>query len=86
MFRTLLEVAMLKKCTPLGREANFQVKMYKAHHVPNTFGRCDVEKVHAGVAGSTFPSQNVKSTTCPFVWQAQGIVTLVKIEQNVKVL
>ena len=29
----LLEVEMLKKCTPLWREAHFQVKMYKTHHV-----------------------------------------------------
>ena len=29
----LLEVQMSKKCTPLWREAHFQVKMYKAHHV-----------------------------------------------------
>ena len=29
----LLEVEMLKKRTPLWREAHFQVKMYKAHHV-----------------------------------------------------
>ena len=27
----LLEVAMSKKCTPLWREADFQVKMYKTH-------------------------------------------------------
>ena len=46
----LLEVAMSKKCTPLWREAHFQVKMYKAHHVRTTFGSCDVEKVHAVVA------------------------------------
>ena len=64
MFRPLLEVAMSKKCTPLWREAHFQVKMYKAHHVPTTFGSCDVEKVHAVVARSTFPSQNVQSTPC----------------------
>ena len=31
----LLEVAMSKKCTPLWREAHFQVKMYKTH-VQNT--------------------------------------------------
>ena len=29
----LLEVKMSKKCTPLWREAHFQVKMYKTHHV-----------------------------------------------------
>ena len=60
----LLEVEMSKKCTPLWREAHFQVKMYKAHHVRTTFGSWDVEKVHAVVAQSTFPSQNVQNTPC----------------------
>ena len=54
---------MSKKCTPLWREAHFQVKMYKAHHGRTTFGRCDVEKVHAVVARSIFSSQNVQKTT-----------------------
>ena len=27
-----------KKCTPLWREAHFQVKMYKTHHSRSTFG------------------------------------------------
>ena len=58
----LLEVAMSKKCTPLWREAHFQVKMYKTHQVRTTFGSSDVEKVHAVVARSTFPSQNVQNT------------------------
>ena len=58
----LLEVEMLKKCTPLWREAHVEVKMYKTHHARTTFGGSDVEKVHAVVAGSTFPSQNVKNT------------------------
>ena len=61
----LLEVAMSKKCTPLWREAHFQVKMYKTHQVRTTFGSCDVEKVHAVVARSTFPSQNVQNTPGP---------------------
>ena len=52
---------MSKKCTPLWREAYFQVKMYKTHYVRTTFGSCDVEKVHAVVARSTFPSENVQS-------------------------
>ena len=60
----LLEVAMSKKCTPLWREAHFQVKMYKTPHVRPPFGGSDVEKVHAVVARSTFPSQNVQKTTC----------------------
>ena len=58
----LLEVAMSKNCTPLWREAHFQVKMYKAHYSRTTFGSRDVEKLHAVVARSTFPSQNVQST------------------------
>ena len=56
-FGPLLEVEMLKKCTPLWREAHFQVKMYKTPQLRTTFGSCDVEKVHAVVARSTFPSQ-----------------------------
>ena len=60
----LLEVAMSKKCTPLWREAHFEVKMYKTHHARTTFGGSDVEKVHAVVARSTFRSQNVQNTTC----------------------
>ena len=33
---------MLKKCTPLWREARCQVKMEKAHHLRTTFGRSSV--------------------------------------------
>ena len=58
----LLAVEMSKKCAPLWREADFEVKMCKAHHSRTTFGSLDVEKVHAVVARSTFRSQNVKST------------------------
>ena len=47
----------MKNCTPLWREAHFQVKMYKTHHSRTTFGSWDVEKVHAVAARSTFPSQ-----------------------------
>ena len=65
MYGPLLEVAMSKKCTPLWREAHFEVKMHKTHQRRTTFGSWDVEKVHAVVARSTFPSQNVQNTTCP---------------------
>ena len=118
----LLEVDMLKKCTPLWRQANLEVNMYKTHHVQSTFGSWDVEKsllsheahvkvkmyktpqprstfgssdvgkVHAVVARSTFRRQNDKKNTrgsdhfwkfrCRFAWQAQGIVDLVKCEQE----
>ena len=64
MFAPLLEVPMWKKCTPLWREAHFQVKMYKTPHVRATFGSWDVEKVHAVLARSTFRSQNVQNTPC----------------------
>ena len=57
----LLEVEMSEKCTPFWREARFEVKMYKTLHVRATFGGSDVEKVHAVVARSTFPSQNVQT-------------------------
>ena len=53
------------KCTKhssLG--ALLEVAMYKTRHVRTTLGSCDVGKVHAVVARSTFRSQNVKNTTC----------------------
>ena len=55
---------MWKKCTPLWREAHFQVNMCKTPQLRSTFRSCDVEKVHAVVARSTFRSQNVENTTC----------------------
>ena len=85
----------MKNCTPLWREAHFEVKLYKTHQLRATFGSWDVEKLHAVVARSTFRSKNVKNTTCSchfwtlrcrFAWQAQGIVHLVKSEQNVRVM
>ena len=50
----------MKNCTPLWREAHFQVKMSKTQQVRTTFGSWDVEQVHAVVARSTFPSQKCK--------------------------
>ena len=58
-------------------------------------GQMRNEKLHAVVARSTFPSQNVQNTPgsdhfwkfrCCFAWQVQGIVHLVKSEQNMRVL
>ena len=48
----------------LRREAHLEVKMYKKPQVRTAFGSGNVEKVHAVVARSTFPSQNVQSTPC----------------------
>ena len=52
----------MKNCTPLWREAHFQVKVYKTPRLRITFGSWDVEKVHTVVARSTFRSQNVQKT------------------------
>ena len=59
----LLEVEMSKNCTPLWREAHFEVKMLKAPGVRTLW---------------TF--------RCRSAWRAQGILHLVKSEQNVRVL
>ena len=53
----------MKNCTPLWREAHFEVKMYKTLQRRTTFGSWDVEKVHAVVVRSTFRSQNVQNTS-----------------------
>ena len=53
----------IKNCTPLWREARFQVKMHKTLHSRSTFWSWDVEKLHAAVARSTFWSQNDKKLT-----------------------
>ena len=91
----LLQVAMSKKCTPLWREAHFEVNMYKTHHVRTTFGGSDIEKVHAVVARSTFRSQNVKNTRgsdhfrgSDLAWRGRrkGLCTLSKVSKNVRVL
>ena len=60
--RTQLARWEMKNCTPLWREAHFQVKMYKTPQLRSTFRSCEVEKVQAVVAQSTCPSQNAQST------------------------
>ena len=60
----------MKNCTPLWREAHLQVKMHKTPGSRTTFGSCDVEKVHAVVARSTFRSENVQITSMSdHVWK-----------------
>ena len=62
--RSQLARWVMKNCTPLWREAHFEVKMYKTPQLRTTFGSCDVEKVHAVVAPSTCPTQNVQNIPC----------------------
>ena len=63
--RSQLARWVMKNCTPLWRESHFEVKMFKTHQLRTTFTSWDVEKVHAVVVRSTFPSQNVQSTPAP---------------------
>ena len=61
----------IKNCTPLWREAHFEVKMYKAHHFRTTFGSWDVEKVHAVVARSTLLEVEMSKKRTPFWREAR---------------
>ena len=63
--RSQLATGAMKNCAPLWREAHFEVKSVKNWRSRTTFGSCDVEKVHAVVVRSTFPSQNVQNTPGP---------------------
>ena len=68
MLGPCLEAEMWKKRTPLWREAHL-VNIYKTPQVRSTFGSCNVEKVDAVVARSTFGS-NVQNTSGPeHFWQ-----------------
>ena len=58
-FGPLLEVEMSKKCTPLWREPDFQVKMYKTHQLRTTFGGSDVASLHC----TTLHYTTLRSTT-----------------------
>ena len=58
---------MLKKCTALWREAQFEVKMHKTPHVRATFGGSDVEKVYAVVARSTCRSESAQNASGPLL-------------------
>ena len=60
LFEVAMSKTMSKNCTPLWREAHWQVKMLKNWRSRRAFWSSDVEKLHAVVARSTFASQNVK--------------------------
>ena len=90
-FGPLLEVDMSEKCRPLWLEADFEVKMCKAHQVRSTSevemlkkcmplsreARFQVKRSKPPHARTTFEGSDVV-----FVWQAQGILHLAKSEQN----
>ena len=87
----LLEVAMLKKCTPLWRKAHFEVKMYKTHHVRTTFRSCDVEKctplsreAHFEVNMLKTPRVRTTFRGSDVVWRGRrkGLCTLSKVSKK----
>ena len=59
----------IKNCTPLRREAHFEIKIIKTHQVWSTFKNYDVEKMHVVVARSTFPSQSTKYSRFGPLWK-----------------
>ena len=58
----LLEVDMSKKCTPLWREAHFQVKMYKNTPFSDHFWKLRCRKSARRCGAKHIRSQNVKNT------------------------
>ena len=70
--------------------SKFSSQRVKTHHARTIFGSLDVKKVHSVETRSTFPSQSVEKdlgaflgVRMSFARQAQGILHLVKSEQNV---
>ena len=69
----------MKNCTPLWREAHFQVKiinMYKAHQGRSTFGSCDVEKCARRCGAKHISKSNVQNTP--------GLGALLEVEMSKK--
>ena len=63
MFAPLLEVQISKKCTPLWREAHFEVKMHKTLGVRTTFGGSDVASLRVIALHYTLHYTTVHYTT-----------------------
>ena len=96
MFGALLAVEMSKECTPLWRDARFQVKTYKTQHVRSLFGSshfrcrksarcCGVKHISESKCSKHYMFGPLLDVQMSFVRPAQGIVHLVKSEQNVRV-
>ena len=92
-FGPLLEVEMSKKCTPLWREAHFQVKMYKTPQLSDHFWKLRCRKVHAIVAAKQISkSKCTKHTMYGHFWRSDvekvhAVVARSKFRsQNVKTL
>ena len=77
MVGPLLEVERWKSARRCGTKHISKSKCTKTPQLRTTFGSWDVEKVHAVVARSTFPSQNVK--------KHQGSGPLLDVEMSFRV-
>ena len=75
MVGALLEVQMSKKCTPLWREAHFEVKMYKTLGVRTIFGGSDVASLHYTLHYTTIHYTTLHSTTLQLQLQLQNYTT-----------
>jgi len=82
-------VEMSKECTPLWRDARFQVKMYKRQHVWSLFGSsrfrcrksarcCGVKHISEPKCSKHYMFGPLLDVQMSFVRPAQGIVHLVK--------
>ena len=71
----LLEVEMSKKCTPVWREAHFEVNMLSTPHVRTTFGRSDVVSRgrRKGFCTCQKWAKREGFLACPKRWQAWDI-------------
>ena len=64
----------MQNCTPLWREAHFQVKMYKTHQVRTTFGSWDVKK-----SARRCGAKHISKSKC---WKHQGFGPLLEVQMS----
>ena len=69
LFALLLEIQISKKCTPLWREAQFEVKMLKAPGVRTTLGGSDVASLRFGSLHYTIHSTTLHYITLHYTPQ-----------------
>ena len=74
--RTTFGSCDVEKCTPLLREAHFEVNMLKTPGVRTTFGSCDVEKAHAVVARSQFEVNMLRKTEVQTTFGSSDVASL----------
>ena len=74
-----MAVEMSKKCTPLWREAHFEVKMHKAHQVRTIFGNARKPSSFCSLFDQVHnPLRRPSETTseCPTVFRTPGVFNI----------